>query len=206
MFQVLKSGGLLMIPIAMCAIGATFIIFERIFYFRGIKKREKGFLVEINRMISGRHFEEAIILCDKVNTPVSKVVKKALECRTLHENHIKEAVSSSVELLIPELEHFLTPLGTISNISTLLGLLGTVTGNIQAFGVLGATASMGNPALLAGAIAEALVTTASGLVVSIPAVIFHNYFVSRVNRYIAEMEGAATSVILQICSRPIMGV
>ena len=78
--------------------------------------------------------------------------------------------------VIPRYEHFLTPLGTIANISTLLGLLGTVTGNIKAFGVLGAGGTMGDPALLAGAIGEALVTTVAGLVVSIPALIFYNYF------------------------------
>ena len=79
--------------------------------------------------------------------------------------------------------------------------MGTVTGNIKAFGVLGAGGSMGDPALLAGAIAEALVTTVAGLIVSIPSVIFHNYFVSRVNRRIVEMEAHVTSVVLKLTGR-----
>jgi biopolymer transport protein ExbB len=95
----------------------------------------------------------------------------------------------------------LTPLGTIANIATLLGLLGTVTGNIKAFGVLGNGGSMGDPSLLAGAIAEALVTTVAGLCVSIPSVIFHNYFVSRVNRRVVEMEARVTSVLLRLTGR-----
>ena len=89
----------------------------------------------------------------------------------------------------------------ISGLSTLLGLLGTVTGNIKAFGVLSSGASMGDPAALAGAIAEALLTTAAGLCVSIPAFIFHNYFVSRVNRRIAEMESMVTSALLRLSGR-----
>ena len=92
-------------------------------------------------------------------------------------------------------------MGTIANISTLLGLLGTVTGNIKAFGVLGAGGTMGDPTLLAGAIAEALTTTVAGLCVSIPSVIFHNFFVSRVNRRIVEMESRVTEVLLKLSGR-----
>ena len=114
---------------------------------------------------------------------------------------MKEAVAAEMDSVVPQLEHYLTPLGTIANISTLLGLLGTVTGNIKAFGVLSAGGSMGDPAALAGAIAEALLTTAAGLCVSIPAFIFHNYFVSRVNRRIAEMESMVTSALLRMTGR-----
>ena len=106
---------------------------------------------------------------------------------------------------LPRLDRFLTALGTIANVSTLLGLLGTVTGNIQAFGVLGGGQSMGNPALLAGSISEALITTAAGLCISIPAVIFHNYFVSIVRKRIATMEAIASSVVIQVCGRNLVG-
>ncbi len=201
MFGVLRSGGLLMIPIGICAVLATYIIFERFFYFKGIKKREEGFFKDISILISSRRYDDALRMCNMVSTPCSTVVKKALECRNWSENHIKEAVSVEIDKVIPKMEHLLTSLGTIANISTLLGLLGTVTGNIQAFGVLGAGGSMGDPALLAGAISEALVTTATGLAVSIPSVIFHNYFVSRVNRGITAIESASTSIVLQLCGR-----
>ncbi len=206
MFSFLRSGGLLMIPIGFCAVAVTFIVFERFFYFFNMKKKQQDFLSRLSSYIAAHRFEDALQLCDSVGTPASRVVHKALECRNMPEAHIKAAVSAEIELVIPDLEHLLTPLGTIANISTLLGLLGTVTGNIQAFGVLGAGGSMGNPAVLAGAIAEALVTTASGLAVSIPAVIFHNYFVSRVNRRIGEIEALSTSVVLQLCGRPPVGV
>jgi biopolymer transport protein ExbB len=114
---------------------------------------------------------------------------------------MKEAVEAEMDLVIPRYEHLLTALGTIANIATLLGLLGTVTGNIKAFNVLGGGTGMGDPARLAGSIAEALITTVGGLVVSIPAVVFHNYFLSRVNHCIVEMESDVTSVVLRLTGR-----
>ena len=118
-----------------------------------------------------------------------------------NEKDLREITEAEVDSVVPKLEHLLTPLGTISNIATLLGLLGTVTGNIKAFGVLGNGGTMGDPSLLASSIAEALVTTVAGLCVAIPSVIFHNYFVSRVNHRIVEMESAVTTLLLKITGR-----
>ena len=106
-----------------------------------------------------------------------------------------------MDYVVPQFEHLLTALGTIANIATLLGLLGTVTGNIKAFGVLGAGGSMGDPAILAGAIAEALVTTVAGLCVSIPSLIFHNYFINQVNHQIVEMEARVSELLLKLTGR-----
>ncbi|MDY5046747.1 MAG: MotA/TolQ/ExbB proton channel family protein, partial [Treponema porcinum] len=139
--------------------------------------------------------------CAEADTPCSQVVKKALDCRRWDEKDMKDAVEAEMSVVVPRFEHLLTPLGTISNIATLLGLLGTVTENIKAFGVLGAGGTMGDPAILAGAIAEALVTTVAGLIVSIPSVIFYNYFISRVNRRIAEMENNVTNVVIKLTGR-----
>ena len=135
------------------------------------------------------------------DTPLSHVLKKAIDCRRYEEKDLRETVEAQMDYVVPKYEHLLTPLGTIANISTLLGLLGTVTGNIKAFGVLGAGGTMGDPTLLAGAIAEALTTTVAGLCVSIPSVIFHNFFVSRVNRRIVEMESRVTEVLLKLSGR-----
>jgi biopolymer transport protein ExbB len=94
------------------------------------------------------------------------------------------------------MERYLSFLGTIAHISPLLGLLGTVTGNIRAFGVLGDFAAAGgNPALLAQGISEALVTTAAGLIVAIPAIIFYNALVSKVNHRIIQLENRVTEMV-----------
>ena len=201
MIETLKSGGILMIPILVCGVLATFIIIERCIYFASIKKRDAKLMSNVNSSLASGDYEACAIACTEADTPMAQVIKKAIDCRRFEERDIRDLVEAEMDFVVPRFEHFITPLGTIANISTLLGLLGTVTGNIKAFGVLGNGGTMGDPALLAGAIAEALVTTVAGLSVSIPSVIFHNYFVSRVNRRIVEMEAHVTSVVLKLTGR-----
>ena len=201
MMETLKAGGILMIPIILCGVIATYIIIERCVYFFNIKKRDAKLRNTLINSLSVHDYEEVVSSCVEAGTPMAMVIKKAIDCRHYEERDLRDTVEAEMDLVIPKFEHLVKPLGTIANISTLLGLLGTVTGNIKAFGVLGGGASMGDPALLAGSIAEALVTTVAGLCVSIPAVIFHNYFVSRVNKRIVEMESVVTSVVLRLSGR-----
>ena len=201
MFESIKSGGILMIPILLCGVIATFIIIERLYYFITIKKRDDRLMYGINSSLKAGNFEAAAVACAEADTPTSQVIKKAIDCRRWDEKDLNTAVEAEMNLVVPKFEHLITPLGTIANISTLLGLLGTVTGNIKAFGVLGGGGAMGDPALLASSIAEALVTTVAGLCVSIPSVVFHTYFVSRVNNGIIKMESNVTSVLLMLAGK-----
>lgn len=201
MFSVLKSGGILMIPIVLCGIFATFIIIERIIYFISLKKKSVLFREKIAEPLKLKNYGEVLEICKSEDIPEAAVIGKAVYFRNTPISVQKDAVNAEIDKQVPKLEKFLTSLGTIANISTLLGLLGTVTGNISAFGVLGEGASMGNPALLAGSIAEALVTTASGLGISIPALIFHNYFVAKVDKTLSEMETSITELQLQFLKK-----
>lgn len=201
MFNFLKSGGILIYPIILCGLLALFIIIERMIYFINIKKRDAKLMKNVDSSLSIGDYEACAVACAEADTPMSQVIKKAIDSRRYEERDIRDLVEAEMDFVIPRFEHLLTPLGTIANIATLLGLLGTVTGNIKAFGVLGGGGTMGDPALLAGAIAEALTTTVAGLVVSIPALIFHNYFVSKVNRFVVEMEAYVTSVVLKLTGR-----
>lgn len=201
MFETIKAGGLIMIPLFICGIIATYIIIERCIYFYKIKKSDVQLMNSVNASLASRDYESCSSACVMAGTPLAQVIKKALDYRRYDEADVKELVEAEMDFVIPKLEHLITPLGTIANIATLLGLLGTVTGNIKAFGVLGAGGTMGDPALLAGAIAEALVTTVAGLSISIPSLIFHNYFVSKVNRCIVEMEAHVTSMMLKLSGR-----
>lgn len=201
MFGVLKSGGILMIPILLCGIFATYIIVERIMYFISLKKKTEMFRETIAIPLKARKYAEVLEFCKTEDLPEAAVVGKAIYFRNTPISIQKEAVNAEIDKQVPKLEKYLTSLGTIANISTLLGLLGTVTGNISAFGVLGEGASMGNPALLAGSIAEALVTTASGLVISIPSLIFHNFFVAKVDKILSEMETSITELQLQFLKK-----
>lgn len=201
MLQSLKAGGFFMIPIIICGIIATFIIIERCIYFYNTKKRDEKLFTDLNNSLMAENFDAGAVACTQTDTPLSQVIKKAIDCRRYNEKDLREVVEAEMDYVVPKYEHLLTPLGTIANISTLLGLLGTVTGNIKAFGVLGSGGTMGDPTLLAGAIAEALTTTVAGLCVSIPSVIFHNFFVSRVNRRLVEMEAKVTEVLLKLSGR-----
>lgn len=198
MLELLKSGGFWMVPIVLCSVCATFIIIERILYYKSINKDQNKVVDEVKTLVKNKNLTGAIEYCRAINTPLSLILKKAISLYKLPVGEIREGVTNEATMQLPKLERFLTSLGTIANISTLLGLLGTVTGNIQAFGVLGSGGTMGDPAVLAGAIAQALVTTAAGLVVSIPAIVFHNYFVSRVNKKMIQMEGIASDLVLLI--------
>ena len=201
MLETLKSGGFFMIPIIVCGIVATFIIIERCIYFANIKKKDLKLMSDLNDSLSSGNFEACAVACAQADTPVSQVIKKAVDCRRYDEKDLREIVEAEMDLVVPRFEHLLSTLGTIANIATLLGLLGTVTGNIKAFGVLGAGGTMGDPTLLAGAIAEALMTTVAGLCVSIPSLIFHNFFVSRVSHCIVEMEVKVTTIMLRLMGR-----
>lgn len=201
MLQTLKSGGIIMIPIILCGVIATYIIINRLIYFASTKKRDKSLLQNVLAFMKNYDFDSCVRLCREAETPVANIILKAIQGRDLQEKDLREVVETQMDLEVPSYEHLLTTLGTIANIATLLGLLGTVTGNIKAFGVLGAGGTMGDPALLAGAIAEALVTTVAGLCVSIPSLIFHNFFISQVNHKIVEMQTVATQVIFKILGK-----
>jgi len=198
MFKLLASGGLIMIVIIACALIATFIIFERLFYYSGLKKKDAPIFDQARAFATLKQYDKAEMYCESQNTPAGAVLAKVFKTRNMTTEDAKESVLAESSRQIPKLEHLLTALGTIANVSTLLGLLGTVTGNIHAFGVLGSAGSTGDPAMLAGAIAEALVTTAAGLVISIPSIICYNEFTNHVNKVVSNLENEVTDLMLLI--------
>ncbi|MBP3773639.1 MAG: MotA/TolQ/ExbB proton channel family protein [Treponema sp.] len=201
MFDLLKSGGILMIPILICGLFATYIIIERCVYFASIQKRDRELRKNLEEALASGEFTAADAFCTRTGTPLAHVAKKAIDCRKLGESAMREIVQCELDAVAPQFDHWLTLLSTIANISTLLGLFGTVTGNIKAFGVLGSGGTMGNPAVLASSISEALMTTAAGLFVAIPALIFSNYLSRRADKCITEMEGTVTKLILRLTGR-----
>lgn len=198
MIDMIKNGGIIMIPILLCGVAATFIIIERIVYFTGLGKSNKALMSKIVPMISEKDYIGASIECRASSTPTSLVIGRALDSLDFSDEELHRAVETESARQYPRLERFLTALGIISNVATLLGLLGTVTGNIKAFGVLGDGGTMGNPALLAGSISEALVTTAAGLIIAIPSVIAHNFFVVKADRIMTEAENTVSDMMLKI--------
>jgi biopolymer transport protein ExbB len=201
MLELLIKGGPVMIPIGLCALAATAIIIERSRFFFAVDRTDAKLLGRLEPMVAAGRFADAEALCAEADTPLARLARTGIANRDLSEDAVKETVQNAANREVPRLERYMNILGTIANIATLLGLLGTVTGNIRAFGVLAATGAMGNPGLLAGAIAEALITTAAGLIVSIPVTVFYNYFVATVNRMVVGMESSVGDLVVLLTVR-----
>ena len=196
MIELLQKGGIIMGIILLLSLVAAVIIIERLLFFRKIRVDEDQMISRLKVALEKRHFEEAASICDNNPSPITNLMKVGIDHRHYSETEIKESIMNAANLEIPRLERFLPALGTAAHIAPLLGLLGTVTGNIEAFGVLGQFAGGGDPTALANGIAEALLTTAAGIVVSIPSIIFYNHLVSKVNHIIIRLENRVSELVL----------
>ena len=201
MLELIQKGGIIMIFIILVSLIATIIIIERLIYFRRIRADEETLISRLKSTLQKAHFDEALSICENNPCPVTNLMKVGIEHRIYPKHVIREAILDAASLETPQLERYLSALGTIAHIAPLLGLLGTVTGNIRAFGVLGAFGAVGDPGLLARGISEALITTAAGIIVSIPAIIFYNYLVSKVNHIILRMENRVNELVLLLGAR-----
>ena len=201
MFELLQKGGVVMAIILLLSLVGTVIIIERLLFFRKIRVDEEKMINRLKSALEKKHFDEAVSICENNPTPITNLMRVGIENRAFSEQEIKESIMSAANMEIPRLERFLPALGTVAHIAPLLGLLGTVTGNIAAFGVLGQFAGGGDPTELANGIAEALLTTAAGIVVSIPAIIFYNHLVSKVNHIIIRLENRVNDMVLLLKGR-----
>ncbi len=198
MFETIKSGGPLMIPIIACGIFAVYIVVERFYFYLKTGKRDKEMMKKLYEDLAKADYNAAEADCITAATPLANVARTVVHSRRLEENDLKELVQTEMDASLTRYEHFLSVLATIANIATMLGLLGTVTGNIRAFGVLGGGGTMGDPTALANAIAEALVTTVGGLCVSIPSLVFHNIFNNIVKHRVNDMETFITKIMMTV--------
>ncbi|MCG8452821.1 MAG: MotA/TolQ/ExbB proton channel family protein [Spirochaetales bacterium] len=196
MLELIVKGGPVLWAIMLLSVLAVAIIVERYAYFRGIRIDEETLFLRVKSALSKRHFDEAMAICDSNPSPFSALLKTGIEHRERSSWERKEVLKDTAAQEVPRLEARIGALGTIAHIAPLLGLLGTVTGNIEAFGVLGRFGSVGDPSVLAKGISEALVTTAAGLIVAIPATIFYNALTSRVNSLIVRMENQVNEMTL----------
>ncbi len=201
MIELLQQGGPIMAIIVLLSLVGTVIIIERLLFFRKIRVDEEKMISRLKSALEKGHFDEAVSICDNNPAPITNLMKVGIEHRNFSESEIKESIMNAANLEIPRLERYLPALGTVAHIAPLLGLLGTVTGNIEAFGVLGQFAAGGDPRALANGIAEALLTTAAGIVVAVPAIIFYNHLVSKVNHIIIRLENRVGELVLLLKGR-----
>jgi biopolymer transport protein ExbB len=193
-FEIIKSGGWLMIPLILCSITAMGIIGERFWTLQRKKIIPPHLIPQIWQLAQNNQINDAAIRQLRANSPLGMVLAAGLVNRHHGRDVMKASIEETGRQVVHELERFLTTLGTIALISPLLGLLGTVTGIIDIFSALG-TNGLGNPAVLAGGIGVALITTAAGLTVAIPAVFFHRYFERLVDEYVLRMEEESLKLV-----------
>lgn len=187
MWEIVRAGGPLMWPIILCSIGAAAIILERLWTLQDKRVLPRELTQKVWQLVESGQINDRVIAALEQNSPLGKVLAAGLANRHRPREVMMERLEDTGRHVIHELERFLNTLGTIAGISPLLGLLGTVTGIIKAFNAITA-GGMGDPRMLSGGIAEALITTAAGLCVAIPALIGYRYLRGKVDRIVVEME------------------
>jgi len=185
--EILIAGGWAMLPILLCSAVALAIIFERFWSLRRKSVVPADLGEQVRSWARTRKLDPEHLEALRSNSPLGEILAAALSVRMRSREIIKERVEDTGRHVVHRLERFLNTLGTIALISPLLGLLGTVFGLIEMFFAV-MVSGVGDPLKMAGGIGQALVCTASGLCVAIPAYFFHRYFRGRVTDLVVGME------------------
>ncbi|QLF93038.1 MotA/TolQ/ExbB proton channel family protein [Pseudomonas sp. ABC1] len=194
MWELVKSGGWVMLPIILCSIAALGIIIERLWTLRVSRVTPPNLLGQVWKWIQDRQLNNEKLRELRADSPLGEILAAGLANSKRGRDIMKESIEEAAGRVIHELERYLNALGTIAGITPLLGLLGTVLAMIDIFGAFMGNSSA-NPALLAGGIAKALITTASGLMVAIPALFFHRFLTRRVDELVVGMEQEAIKLV-----------
>ena len=194
MLELIKAGGWVMLPILTLAVLALAIVVERFWSLRRKEVLPPGLGAEVRDWARKRQLDPRHIDVLRKNSPLGELLAAALDMRDRPREIMKERVEDVGRHVVHELERFMNTLGTIASVSPLLGLLGTVFGMIVMFLKI-LTTGVGDANQLAGGIGQALISTAGGLCVAIPAVMFHRYFRGLIAQYVVEMEKQAIALI-----------
>lgn len=187
MFEMVKSGGWLMLPIILCSISVAAICIERYLALNTEKVAPKNLLAQVWGWIKNNQLDANKLRELKTSSPLGRILAAGLSNSHHGREVMKESIQEAASHVIHDLERYLNTLGTIAAISPLLGLLGTVIGMIKVFTAI-MLQGTGNAGVLAGGISEALITTASGLSVAIPALIMHRYYLRQIDGIVITME------------------
>jgi len=193
--EVITKGGILMVPIILCSVVALAITIERFLTLRRATIDTREFMDGMRKVVRQNRIQEAIQICDETDGPIARIVKAGILKHNRSKEDIREAIEDAGHLEIPRLERYLSAMATCANIAPLLGLLGTVAGMINVFAKIRNEGGSVPADKLAGGIEEALFTTAAGLTVAIPTIVVYNYFVSRVDNMILEMEVSSSEMV-----------
>jgi biopolymer transport protein ExbB len=192
--QTFDEGGWMMYPLLACALLGLLIIVWKMFDLSTKAARTGKFLREVDSLIAERKLKEALALARDSNAPAARILAAGLERQTEGAERVMKAIENVGLIELASLERGLVWLATVSNVAPLLGFLGTVIGMIQAFQAIELAGEV-EATLVAAGIKVALITTAAGLTIAIPINIAHNYFVTRVDRLVIDMEESAQKMI-----------
>lgn len=191
MLKFFLKGGPIMWPLLLCSIIALTVIIERmIFWAREQRKRNQKLVDQILELAEHNDYNDAA----RVGSGSSDYVARILLCGIAHRNFsLNSALDMAAAVELKRMKRFMNMLDTMVTVSPLLGIFGTVTGIIRSFEAIGAYGSQ-NPMAVTGGIAEALITTAAGLTIAIPSLFFFNYFNSKIEHAVHEIETYGTSL------------
>jgi len=191
-FPILAKGGPVMLPIVLCSSMVVAIALERLWVllFRVKRIIPPGLFEELKLLLEKGEMEKARWLIERSHTSLGRILDTGIKNQGAARDILKESLEEAGRRESDWMSRYLGLLATLANVSLLLGLLGTVTGMIRLFGVI-SEQGPGNPTALASGIAEALITTAAGLIIAIPTRLIHHYFSSRINHLVGLLEEKA---------------
>lgn len=195
LLEMFFKGGVVMYPILLCSIVMVYIAIERLLVLRKAQIDVGQFMMKVRSIFQRGDVNAVLAFCAQKDAPIANIVRRGIVKHDLGANQVREAVDDAGKEEVYHLERRLSILASIAGIAPMLGFLGTVTGMVTAFQRIEALGGVVNPSALAGGIWEALVTTVFGLVVGIVAYACYNYFVTRVARFVHEMEVTTTEFL-----------
>jgi biopolymer transport protein ExbB len=192
--EIVQSGGWLMVPILLCSIVAAAICVERLWTLQRSRIVPKNLVAQIWSAVKTEDLDTQKLRELRTSSPLGQVLAAGVANAKRGRDVMKEAMEEAASQVSHDMERYLTSLGIIASISPLLGLLGTVVGMIKVFTAL-MLEGAGNANVLAGGISQALITTAAGLSVAIPALMFHRFFLRRIDELVVTMEQEAGKLV-----------
>ena len=194
MLEFVNAGGWMMLPILLCSVIATALVVERLWSLQKRRITPDNLVAQVWQWAHAGVLDDKRIQALRDGSPLGRVLAAGLVNREHDRMVMKDSIEEVGRHVIYELSRYLNTLGTIASIAPLLGLLGTVIGMIKVFAVITAQ-GVGDASVLAGGISEALITTAAGLSVAIPTLMFYRYFLGRVEGFVVAMEQEALKLV-----------
>jgi len=193
-FELIKAGGWVMWPLIVCSVAALAIIGERLWTLQKKSVIPPELLDQVQEWLARNQVDESHLTLLRESSPLGRILAAGVINRQHAHEVIKEAIEDAGRHVVPDLERYLTTLGTIAAIAPFLGLLGTVLGMIQMFAGIGSH-GLGDPSIVASGISQALIATATGLVVAIPSLMAYRYLRARVDALLVDMEQEALKLV-----------